>query len=49
MGRQFRIYLAGESVFCCKQCGNHLAVLESIVSRVSMSLYPTSGMCLARI
>ncbi|EIW71377.1 hypothetical protein M231_04762 [Tremella mesenterica] len=32
MGRQFRVYLAGESVFVCKQCGNHLTVKEGILS-----------------
>lgn len=37
MGRQFRTYLAGEIVFCCRQCGNHLAVVESVMSRVSPS------------
>ncbi|ORY34683.1 putative yippee-like protein [Naematelia encephala] len=33
MGRTFRIYLAGESVFLCRQCGNHLAVGESVLSK----------------
>lgn len=33
MGRQHRIYLAGESVFVCRDCGNHLAVGESVLSK----------------
>ncbi|KAL7425185.1 hypothetical protein Q5752_000873 [Cryptotrichosporon argae] len=33
MGRVFRLYLAGEAVFVCKQCRNHLAVSESVISR----------------
>jgi hypothetical protein len=35
MGRVFRSYLAGESVFSCRSCGNHLAVRESVISDVS--------------
>ena len=34
MGRQFRIYLAGESVYMCRACGNHLAVGEFLISKV---------------
>ena len=41
MGRTFRIYLAGEYVYCCRECGNHLAVSESVISTVSRP--PTSG------
>ncbi|ODN72889.1 hypothetical protein L202_08312 [Cryptococcus amylolentus CBS 6039] len=32
MGRTFRVYLAGEKVLACKQCGNHLAVSEGVIS-----------------
>lgn len=39
MGRTFRIYLAGESVYVCKKCGNHLAVGESLLSKVRFGLY----------
>ena len=35
MGRTSRIYLAGEATFLCRQCGNHLAVKESVMSTVS--------------
>lgn len=35
MGRSFRVYLAGETVYVCRGCGNHLAVQESVMSRVS--------------
>lgn len=35
MGRTFRVYLAGESVFCCRQCNAHIAVSESVISKVS--------------
>jgi hypothetical protein len=35
MGRQFRIYLAGESVYVCRQCGTHLTVSEALISKVS--------------
>jgi hypothetical protein len=35
MGKQFRVYLAGETVFMCKICGNHLAVAEAVLSKVS--------------
>lgn len=34
MGRTNRIYLAGEAVFTCRSCGNHLAVGESVMSNV---------------
>ncbi|WRT69723.1 uncharacterized protein IL334_006713 [Kwoniella shivajii] len=33
MGRTFRVYLAGESVLLCRQCGNHLAVSEGVMSK----------------
>jgi hypothetical protein len=36
MGRSFRVYLAGESVFVCRHCNNHLAVGESVLSKVSL-------------
>jgi hypothetical protein len=36
MGHSFRVYLAGESVFVCKHCQNHLAVGESVLSKVSV-------------
>lgn len=35
MGKQFRVYLAGETVFMCKICGNHLAVAEAVLSKVN--------------
>lgn len=34
MGRSFRIYLAGEIVFVCRKCQNHLAVGEQVESKV---------------
>lgn len=34
MGRSFRVYLAGEAVFLCRKCGNHLAVHENVESKV---------------
>ncbi|WOO82202.1 yippee-like protein [Vanrija pseudolonga] len=33
MGRSFRVYLAGEAVFLCRKCGNHLAVHENVESK----------------
>ncbi|WVQ78946.1 hypothetical protein IAT38_001038 [Cryptococcus sp. DSM 104549] len=33
MGRTYRIYLAGEVLMTCRECGNHLAVSEAIMSR----------------
>ncbi|KLT38798.1 yippee-like protein, partial [Cutaneotrichosporon oleaginosum] len=33
MGRSYRTYLAGETVYVCRGCGNHLAVQESVMSR----------------
>jgi hypothetical protein len=36
MGRSYRTYLAGETVYVCRSCGNHLAVQESVMSRVSV-------------
>lgn len=42
MGKQYRVYLAGESVFVCRQCGNHLAVGESVISKVSLGRLHTS-------
>ncbi|ODN98074.1 hypothetical protein I350_07716 [Cryptococcus amylolentus CBS 6273] len=44
MGRTFRVYLAGEKVLACKQCGNHLAVSEGVISEVGRYQHvPSSG------
>jgi len=32
MGRTHRVYLAGEVVYKCKKCDNHLAVKEGLIS-----------------
>jgi len=35
MGHSYRTYLAGESLLTCRTCNNHLAVGESVLSKVS--------------
>jgi hypothetical protein len=36
MGHSFRTYLAGETLLVCRTCTNHLAVGESVLSKVSL-------------
>lgn len=43
MGHTYRTYLAGESVYVCRACHNHLAVGESVLSKVSTPITSITG------
>ena len=45
MGHSFRTYLAGETLLTCRSCNNHLAVGESVLSKVSVVLYYDRSLC----
>jgi hypothetical protein len=45
MGHSFRTYLAGETLLTCRSCNNHLAVGESILSKVSVVFYHDRSLC----
>ena len=33
MGRVFKKYLTGNTIYCCSQCGTHLACHDDIISK----------------
>lgn len=38
MGLKYRIFLSGRKVYCCKGCENHMALHESLMSKVSLGI-----------